>query len=373
MAPDRSPLRVGMTVEQCWQPQPGGSGTYVRELLTELSGRADLRLTGLTARHGGRTPEGDRLPVPLRRSPVPRRALYQLWQSTRRPRPDRGLDVVHATTWAIPGRRRPLVVTVHDLAFLQDPEHFTAHGAAFFRRGLEITRREATAVVVPSHATRAECVEQGIDPARITVVPHGVRPVHTTPEDVARFRARHGLTRPYVLWTGTREPRKNLPVLVQAFEQFATGTGLDVDLVLVGPEGWGPETARLRRVPTDRVRVLGRLPRTELDAAYAGALLFCYPSLREGYGLPVTEAMAHGVPVVTSSGTATEEAAGGAAVLVEPRDPADVARGLAEAADPTRREVLRTGSLARAADLDWSRTADQTAAVLSRAAADGPR
>lgn len=364
-------LRVAMTVEQLWQPQPGGSGRYVRELVAELATRPGVELTGVAARSAREgSPADGPLDVRVRASALPRPVLYRLWQLWRRPRADRGEDVLHATTWAIPGRRCPLVVTVHDLAFRADPGHFTRHGVAFFERALDVVRREAAEVIVPSSTTRDDCEAAGIDPGRITVVPHGVRAPIVTTDEISRFRERHGLARPYVLWTGTREPRKNLPTLVAAFQRQLE-SGADLDLVLVGPDGWGPEAARVGRTTTDHVRILGRLPQQELHAAYAGASVFCYPSLREGYGMPVTEAMAHGIPVVTSRGTATEEAAGGAAVLVDPQDVADVAAGLATAAEPSRRQELQAASLRRAAELSWSRAADQTLAVLSRAAGHG--
>ncbi|MGY5885422.1 glycosyltransferase family 4 protein [Modestobacter lacusdianchii] len=364
-------LDVAMTVEQCWQPQPGGSGRYVQELAAELVRHPGLAVTGLAARHpAASSPADGTLPFPVHHSRLPRPVLYRAWQQWRRPRVGRGTDVVHATTWAIPGRRCPLVVTVHDLAFRADPTHFTRHGAAFFERGLDLVRREAAEVIVPSQVTFAECVAAGLSPDRLTVVPHGVRPAVTTADEVRAFRAAHRLERPYVLWTGTREPRKNLPVLLRAFDRLQRA-GADLELVLVGPEGWGSADARLTGPVSDHVRVLGRLPRAELQAAYAGADVFCFPSLREGYGMPVTEAMAHGVPVVTSRGTATEEAAGGAAVLVDPRDEQDVAAGLAAALDPARRAELRAASSRRAAELSWSRAAEQTAAVLVRAAGTG--
>lgn len=364
-------LRVAMTVEQCWQPQPGGSGRYVRELLADLAHREELAVTGVAARHRRRkVPAGGALPIPVHHSRLPRPALYRLWQQWRRPRGDLSHDVLHATTWAIPGHRCPLVVTVHDLAFREDPGHFTRHGAAYFERGLEIVRQEAAEIIVPSTATLEECVASGLDQDRITVIPHGVRPVSTTTGQLESFRERYALHRPYILWTGTREPRKNLPVLLAAFDQFVE-SGADVDLVLVGPDGWGPEKARLSGAASDRVKILGLVPQPDLDAAYAEALVFCYPSLREGYGMPVTEAMAHGVPVVTSRGTATEEAAGGAAVLVDPCDVRDVSRGLAAAAEPSGRSLLRAASIRRASQLSWSRAADETAQVLSRAAS-GP-
>jgi glycosyltransferase involved in cell wall biosynthesis len=360
-----------MTVEQCFQRVPGGSGTYIRELAREYAGMPDLSVTGLTAWHGSSTPAPEGLDLPMRRAPLPRPALYEAWQRARLPWAGGDHDVVHATTWAIPGRRVPLVVTVHDLAFLHDPSHFTPRGVRFFQRGLQITRDEASAVVVPSRVTAGECVAAGIEEGRLHVVPHGVRPAITTPDEVETFRERFGLRRPYVMWAGTREPRKNLPTLIAAFVRVLR-TGAALDLVLVGPEGWGPEQDRLTGPDGDRVRLLGRVSGPDLEAAYAGALVFAYPSLREGYGLPVSEAMAHGTPVVTSRGTATEEVAGGAALLVDPRDDADLARALLAACEESQQPLLRRASARRAAELDWSVSARSTVEVL-RGAARNPR
>lgn len=360
-------LHVAMTVEQCWQPAPGGSGTYIRELARTYRTLPGLRVTGLSARHGGAEPVDGPLALTVRPSRLPRPLLYRSWQRTRRPRAGGHADVVHATTWAVPGRRVPLVVTIHDLAFRHDPTHFTANGVAFFERGLQITRDEATAVIVPSSITRDDCVAAGIEPDRITVVLHGVRVPETTATAITTFRTKNGLSRPYVLWVGTREPRKNLPRLLTAFGS-AVDAGADLDLVLVGPDGWGADDDRARAAVGDRVHVLGRLAEPELAAAYAGARVFCYPSLREGFGMPVSEAMAHGVPVVTSRGTAMEEIAGGAALLVDPLDTADISLGLLRATAPERHEQLTRASRRRATDLDWPRAARETVEVLRRAA-----
>ncbi|WP_235495135.1 glycosyltransferase family 1 protein [Geodermatophilus sp. Leaf369] len=355
-----------MTVEQCWQPAPGGSGTYIRELLRAYAASGDVDVRGVAAWHRQGPSDGP-LGVPVTRIPLPRQALYRGWQLLRRPEVGRRRDVVHATTWAVPGHRAPLVVTVHDLAFRHDPDHFTPHGVAFFERGLAITRDEATAVVVPSEATALDCEAAGIERARLHVVLHGVRAVAPSPAAVEAFRARHGLERPYVMWAGTREPRKNLPRLVAAFGA-AVRQGADVDLVLVGPDGWGKERDRLNGTAEDRVHVLGRVTAEDLAAAYAGARVFCYPSLREGFGMPVSEAMAHGTAVVTSRGTAMEEVAAGAAVLVDAEDEDDIARGLLDALDPGSHAVLTARSRVRAAQLDWTRAARETLAVLDGAA-----
>ena len=245
------PTPVTLTVEQLWQPVPGGSGTYIRGLVEALRERNDVTLSGLAAWHPLHgAPPGLR----VRRVVLPRRLAYAAWLRLRAPwsaplvAPARG--VLHATTWAVPPHRGPLVVTVHDLAFLRDPGHFTPHGNRFFRRALDIVRDEADAVVVPSEATAADCEAAGIDRARIHVIPHGVTTPHMTADRLAAFRARNGLERSYVLWTGTFEPRKNLPALLGAFSQVAA-VRPDLDLVLVGPSGLG-RCGRDRLAPARR-------------------------------------------------------------------------------------------------------------------------
>jgi len=361
-----------MTVEQLWQRAPGGSGSYIRELVAAFAEREDVAVTGLAARHAGT----DRrvLAAPVRRSRLPRQALYPAWNRLRRPRAERvtgAVDVVHATTWAVPGTRRPLVVTVHDLAFLAEPDHFTRRGNAFFRRALTVVEAEAARIVVPSRATAQECAAHGLDPARTVVVPHGVHADPGAPDRVAQWRLRTGLTRPYVLWCGTLEPRKNVEGLLAAFAA-AVGAGAELDLVLVGPDGWGETADRVRAAVAaagaGRVHLVGRLSDTDLQTAYAGARVFAFPSLREGFGMPVLEAMAHGVPVVTSAGTPMAEFVSAGGLLVDPRDVDALAAALLAAAGPEH-ERLATGASRDAAGRTWADAAAATARVYREAAA----
>ena len=360
-------VNVGMVVEQMWQPVPGGSGRYIVEVAARLAHQG-VRAIGIAARRGAGepTPNEVGLTIPVLNSALPRRALYAAWDRLGTPSVDRmlgvgsggGADVVHATTWAIPPTSRPLAVTVHDVAFLRDPDHFTAHGSAYFHRALNITRKRADAIIVPSQATADDCVEAGLDASRITVIPHGLSHTPVTADQVEDFRARWDLTRPYILWVGTREPRKNLPTLLAAYRQMEDA---DLDLVLVGPAGWGSDPTDAPLAP-DRVHVLGRLDDADLACAYAGARVFTFPSLWEGFGLPVLEAMAHGTPVVTSAGTCMEEVTGDAGLLVEPTDAAALAAALRTAAGDAHDDLAAAG-IERARRFTWEASATAHAEV----------
>ena len=353
-----------MTLEQCWHRVPGGSASSVLGLARALDARPGIDVVGVAARHDA--PPADpvhRPSVPVRHLPLPRLALYESWHLLRWPPVERAtgpVDVVHATTAATPpSPDAPLVVTVHDLAFLASPGGFTRHGRRFLRRGTTLARRHARVVVVPSEATAVECRDAGFDAARIRVVPWGHDTTPASVADVERVRAAHRLPDRYILFVGTVEPRKNVARLARAWRR---SVGPDIPLVLAGPAGWGEGAP----TGTGIVRV-GFVPDGDRDALYAGAAAVAYPSLREGFGLPVLEAMAQGAPVVTSSTTATAEVAGDAAVLVDPLDESAMADALARVvADPGD---LGERARIRAATFTWARCADGYATAYEEALA----
>ncbi len=363
---------MALTVEQCWHRVPGGTATAALGTIAALAERDDLDLIGVAARHAGPPPAAFAPGIPVAHLPLPQKALYEAWHGVRRPRVERAtgaVDVVHGTAIAVPPTEAPLVMTINDLAFLADPTQATRHGNRFFRRGTELARRHAQLVLVPSEATATECRAAGFAPDRIRLVPYGVVAHPATDEAVAALRERRGLDRPYVLFVGTVEPRKNLGAVAAA---VATLHGRSIDLVLVGPDGWN-EDLRSRLAPLDgtdvRVHRLGFVTPAELPALYAGAAVFCYPSLREGFGLPVLEAMAHGAPVVTSSTTSTAEVAGDAGLLVDPTAHAALGEALARLIDdPALADDLRERGRQRAATYTWARTAALTAAAYAEVA-----
>ena len=355
-------MRVAVTLEQCWHQVPGGSARATLETVAAVAGRGDVEQVGVSAWHREAAPEAWRPTIPVRPLPLPRVALYDAWQHLRQPKVERAtgpVDVVHATAHVASASRAPWVATVHDVHFLHEPGHFTRRGVWVFRRFLELVRAEASVVLCPSEATRADCLEAGIEDERLRVVPWAVAEPPASPEAVDRVRRRHGLDRPYVLFAGTVEPRKNLGRLLQAFERLGR---TDADLVLVGPEGWGG-------LDTGSARRLGFLPRADVDALYAGAAAVCYPSLREGFGLPVLEAMAQGAAVVTSATTATAEVAGDAALLVDPEDVEAIAGALERLlVDHELAARLRAAAKDRAAGFTWERTAAGVVGAYRRAA-----
>jgi glycosyltransferase involved in cell wall biosynthesis len=246
-----------------------------------------------------------------------------------------------------------LVVTLHDLAFLHDPSQFSRHGVRVFTDSLARIRRDADLVLCSSQATLDDVLFAGIEADRLRLVPLGVEVDPALPADIGRVRHLYRLPERYLLFVGTVEPRKNLRGLVAAVAMLEDR----LPLVVAGAEGWGD----IGLDTNADARFLGFVPSDDLNALYAGAEVFCYPSEREGYGLPVLEAMAQGVPVVTSSGTATEETAGSAAVLVDPKDPSDIARGITEAR--SRRAELSAKGLVRAHRRTWAKTAQLTVAA----------
>ncbi len=349
-------VRVAYTLEQCWHRVPGGTGVAALRVAEAMAAVDNVTLLGVAGRH--RRPPVDpwKPSIPISYLPVGGPLLYDMWLRGNWPKVERAtgpVDVAHATTLIPCASDAPLVVTLHDLAFLHDPSHFTRRGNAVFRRSLDRIRRRADLVLCSSQATMDDCLVAGIEQDRLRLVPLGVDAQRVHAAEVARVASLYQLPERYLLFVGTVEPRKNLVGLSKAVAMLDE----PVPLVVAGVDGWGDVTAATE----GDVRFIGFVPAADLGGLYAGAEAFCYPSEREGYGLPVLEAMAQGTPVVTSRGTATEETAAGAAVLVDPLDPADIARGIGDAT--ARRDELSAAGLARAGQSAWEHTAQLTAAA----------
>jgi glycosyltransferase involved in cell wall biosynthesis len=332
-------LRVGIDVSPLALTR-AGTARHIEGLLDALEDEPGLEL--LRYGFGG----GNRATVPVRDV-----AWYLAALPLKAARD--GVDVLHCPTHRAPARTQvPLVVTFHDLAVLRHPAAFNRWTRTYSRQALPRVVRAATRIIAVSEFTRRELMELlDVPDEKIRVVPNAVSAPFTADGDAA--------TGDYVLTVSTLEPRKNLPRLVEAFDRAR----LDgVELVVAGERGWGDV-----RLHGRRLRWLGRVSDDELARLYRGARCFAYPSVYEGFGLPVLEAMACGTSVVAARSEAAAEVADGAAVLVDPLDPDAIAAGLREAIE--RREELAARGRERAAAFDWKRSAELTHAVYGEAAA----
>ena len=350
-----SRIRVAYTLEQLWHRVPGGTAVAARRVAEALLRRGDVDLVGVAGRHGSPPDPAWSPPVPVRSLRIGAPLLYDAWLRLGWPRVESVVadaDVVHSTTLIPAATRRPHVVSLHDLAWRHDPAQFTARGVRVFDRSLRRIIDRADLVLCASRSTVVDAIAAGIPEERLRLVPLGVDLTSVGEDEIARVREVHRLPPDYLLFVGTVEPRKNLGRLTRALARLPDAP----PLVVAGAPGWGEAGA----VDGD-VRFLGFVSEADKTALYAGAVAFCYPSEREGFGLPVLEAMAQGTPVVTSRGTSTEEVADGAAVLVDPFDVDDIARGLAEAL--ARRGELSVAGRRRAAACSWDTTAALTVAA----------
>jgi glycosyltransferase involved in cell wall biosynthesis len=359
-------MRVAFHAGQLLQPVPGGIGRYEIEVLRRLP-QVGVDAVAFAA---GDRPRGVPPRIPWIDLGPPRGAFrYELWHRLGRPRVRIDADLAHAPSLAVPPVGEvPLVVTIHDVAFLRLPAKSTRQGVRFHIRGLELARRDADAIIVPSSFTGRELETYGFD-GRVAVVPFGVDPpVPRDPDEVDRAVARVGVERPYVLTVGTVEPRKDVPTLVHAVEILRRSHPA-LTLVVAGPKGWGEVTG----IDRPFVRVIGAQPWTVLDALYRRADAFCLASLYEGFGLPVVEALARGVPTVATSGSALDElVVDGAGAQFTPGDAVQCAEELARVLDdPGLRSERARAGVARAAELNWDRCTAAHAEVYARAVARG--
>jgi glycosyltransferase involved in cell wall biosynthesis len=290
----------------------------------------------------------------------------------------RNADIVHNPFPSAPPVKVPLVVTVHDAGFALFPESYPRRGLRFHQRALERTSERADLVITVSQAALEEVAAHSpISRDRLRVVYQGVDHQRAAAAEIEPVLLRHRLAdAPYVLWVGSLEPRKNVDALVKAFLVLAESNAVPHRLVLVGPLGWlhqGLISDRERGLLGDRLRALGAVSDDELRALYAGADLFAFPSLHEGFGLPVLEAMAQGTPVACSDIAALAEVSGGASVLLPPTDIGAWATAIADiTSDAARRATLAAAGYERAGQFSWERTARETHAIYEELVGGAP-
>ena len=343
-------MRIAFDVSPLSHPL-AGIGNYIRGSLAGLAeaaaGEHEIVAFAATSPRGRRTIPAalNGIPVELRLRVLPYSHAFRMaWSRRGRPPVERFLgpiDVLHFSDWMYPPQAAGVrATTIHDLVPLRFPDLVTPRTREMHGEKYTNAARSCDVVLANSTLTAADVVELLAVPAdRVWVAPPGLR------DGLTLAGPKTDLGRPFVLGLGTLEPRKNLSRLVEAWRLL----GGDLGLALAGGEGWG----ELPDLVDSRISALGYVSDDEVARLFRGAAAFVYPSLFEGFGMPIVEAMACGVPVVASSHPSMDEACGGAAVRVDPEDPAAIAAGIEEAI--ARRDELVPRGLAHAAQFTWTR------------------
>ena len=373
--PDR-PARPTLAIDlRALVPEATGIGVYTRNLLLALARQTDgFRLLGVSHQRPRGAEELEAAGVTIEVQPAP---LGVIWQQVQLPRRlARGdVDLFWSPLMTLPlaakVRTLPAVVTIHDLTTVLYPETHTAKTRfsilPFLERSLDRARR----IVAVSQATAEDlafhfpaCAE------RVRVVYEGVDPVFTpgSAEEIAAIRRELGAPAGYILYIGTLEPRKNVGVLLAAWEALRREDPATPPLVLAGGAGWHSGALRARIAGLAGVKSLGRVDDDRLVRLFQGARVFAYPSVYEGFGLPPLEAMACGVPTVVSNSSSLPEVVGDAGLQVDPHDAEGLAAALRKIlAEPARAAELSRRGLRRAARFRWEDAARELAEVFREA------
>jgi glycosyltransferase involved in cell wall biosynthesis len=263
-----------------------------------------------------------------------------------------------------PPRNAKLATMMHDMTSWSHPELHTAATVTNDKRFAERVVKRAHGVITPSESSRRDAIQWlGLNPDRVRAIHHGVSDTYFAAgaPEAAAARARFGLARPYILFVSTIEPRKNLDRLLDAFSQLRNSLRGEFELIVAGPRGWASEVTMARLGATPGVRHLGYVPEAMLPGLVAGATLFAYPSLYEGFGFPVAQAMAAGCPVLTSNVSSLPEVTGDSALLIDPLSVAEIAAALEKMLlSAPLRETLAAAGRERAKRYRWERCAQET-------------
>lgn len=389
-------MRIGIDYTAAIRQQ-AGIGRYIRELVGALLALPSPHHYTLFAATGGlnsgysildqeqfhstdtQHPASTR--IRIRTFPLSDEWLARIWHRARLPIPVETitgpLDLFYSPDFVLPPTLPSTCtfLTVHDLSFFHYPDHFVPKLVRYLSRVVPRSVARADRVLADSEATRADLISYlGTPPEKVTVLYSGVQPrfrPEAEPGERERLQTRYGIgERPYVLSVGTLQPRKNYPRLIRAFAQLTNRSTTDpsIQLLIAGGRGWLYDDIYTEAAKhPGRVRLMGFVDEADLPALYRGAALFVFPSLYEGFGLPVLEAMACGVAVICADGSSLPEVAGEAALLVDPYDEDGLAKAMAQVLEDEelRREMAGRG-LEQATRFTWDRSARQLLAAFDR-------
>ncbi len=275
------------------------------------------------------------------------------------------VDVVHTSDWTEPPSHIPKVTTIHDLIVYKYPENFPVSIVNNQKAKLNWVKKESKLIIADSLSTKKDIVTYlKIPPEKIRVIYLGVDPVFFQQkiDSILALKKRLKIEKQYILCVGTQEPRKNLQRVVQAFNQLKLS---EYELVIAGNHGWGEVVTQ-----EESVKITGFISNSDLATLYSGATCFVYPSLYEGFGLPVLEAMACGVPVVTSDQGSLAEIVGTAAIIVNPFEVEAIVAGIKKVLNLSEKEQKNLTSRAKkhSQKFTWQKTAEQTLAIYKEVA-----
>jgi glycosyltransferase involved in cell wall biosynthesis len=353
--------------------EESGVGRYARNLIAILSRKLTEKEIVVFLPRDHNLREHPSLTFCRALFPTPNEYARAFWEQAIVPFVAKSLSisVYHSPNYILPlALRCPCIVTIHDVIFMTDPWAHRRLSCLYLSLFTTWAVRRANRLLAISNSTASELIRLFPQAAaKTTVIYPGIDPVFHPPQQLRldRFRHRYCLHRPFILYVGTLEPRKNLVRLIKAFEETVKKSKIPHDLVFCGPRGWKTQSfyqILAMSSVKERIRLIGYVNHEELPLWYAAADLFVYPSLTEGFGLPPLEAMACGTPVVTSSVPALMEAVGDAAVSVNPYDVKALVQAITEVIqDRTLAEDLRMKGLKRAQLFDWGLVSDKILTV----------
>lgn len=297
--------------------------------------------------------------------PIPPKVAAYLFNKT--PLPIEAIignfDIFHASDWTHPNSRKPTITTVHDLAFEKYTSTVDPLVASTQNARLLKVANHASHIIVDSNSTKKDLEEiYGIDPARMTTIHLACEDIFKPQKksEIDRVKKSYGIEGDYILTLGTLEPRKNLQRAVDAFRALKnTKKHEDMKLVVAGRHGWGKKL----NVGDGGIIMTGHIKLLDLPALYSGASVFLYPSLYEGFGIPVLEAMSCGIPVVTSDRSSLPEITGDSGVLIDPESVPEIVRGIERAL--RRSSSYASDALKQASSFSWNKTAKKTLEVYT--------